>query len=636
MSHRRSLSMCLLLLVFLTAFSWVLPVEIVSTKRIFIHLGTPMRSLILPYVTHLRPKAHHVKILEQRVQPGLFPRQRNPELTEDHIIVSAFDQKGEEIISVYLTDPRLVRAEWEDTSGMLTTQNFYLNEVNFSVVLPNKNNIKNLKIYQVHWTGTEMLREFLGGVQLAFMTIGMHMHVSETVSPIRYNGDPANRVDLVILGDGYTQNELTKYSEHAVSIVNGFFDQEPFKEYANFFNVHRVDVISNESGADHPTKGITKDTALDASYGTGSLVRLLTVNRSKVNAILENSVPANQRDIVLVIVNDTEYGGSGGSIAVASVHSSAVELVLHEIGHSFGLLADEYDYGGTNCSNPIEPSSPNVTTVTDRNLLKWNVGGGPPIGWIELNTQIPTILSLPGIPGLYEGACYCSEGYFRPTYTSKMRSLFRPFEQINEEQLVKRIYNWVSPIDSFSPVEGSRIIAHGNVENFQVIVPQPQNHSLNVEWSIDGVLQGTEFVFTLDSMDFNQGSFTLEVKTEDPTSRVRHDPGHVLIDYHSWEILISGRIDAPLGFSGTKVLNRSLSQAEYINVLTWQPNPDNQDIVKYRIFQRVGNSLQVLAEVNAGENEYRHRNVQKTKAYDYCIVAVNDLDIEGTSSCITI
>ncbi len=91
-----------------------------------------------------------------------------------------------------------------------------------------------------------------------------------------------------------------------------------------------------------------------------------------------------------------------------------------------------------------------------------------------------------------------------------------------------------------------------------------------------------------------------------------------------------------MGFSGPKVLNRLLSQAEYINVLTWQPNPDNQDVVKYRIFQRVGNNLQVLAEVDAGENEYRHRNVQKTKGYDYCIVSVNDFNFEGISSCFTI
>ena len=264
------------------------------------------------------------------------------------------------------------------------------------------------------------------------------------------------------------------------------------------------------------------------------------------------------------------------------------------------------------------------------------MGGGPPSGWIELDTQIPTTHSVPGIPGLYEGAFYCSAGYYRPTNASKMRSLYRPFEQINEEQLVKRIFNWVSPIDAVSPVERNRKIVLGKVENFRVFALQPLNHTLNAEWSLDSVLQGTGFEFTLDSMDFSQGLHTLEVKIKDPTSRVRNDPGSVLVDYFSWEILISGRIDSPLGFSGTQVLNRSLSQAEYINILTWQPNPDNQDIVKYRIYLKVGNSMQVLAEVNPGENEYRHRKVQQTRAYDYCIVAVNDLDLEGISSCFTI
>jgi hypothetical protein len=143
-------------------------------------------------------------------------------------------------------------------------------------------------------------------------------------------------------------------------------------------------------------------------------------------------------------------------------------------------------------------------------------------------------------------------------------------------------------------------------------------------------------MFTLNSADFNLGTHTLEVKVEDPTSRVRNDPAQVLIDSHSWEIIISESILAPLGCSGTKVVNRSLSQAEYINVLTWQKNPAKKRIVKYRIYQLIGNNRQLISEIELGVFEFRHRNVEKTKVYNYCIVAVNDLNIEGIPAYITI
>jgi hypothetical protein len=149
-------------------------------------------------------------------------------------------------------------------------------------------------------------------------------------------------------------------------------------------------------------------------------------------------------------VNDPVYGGSGGPVvAVASTHSDSTELVLHELGHSFGKLADEYDGAGNGCDSSVEPDEVNVTKATILSMVKWN-------HWIDPGTPIPTISTLPGVPGLYQGARYCTEGLYRPTYDSKMRSLSPPFEQINSEQLVKRYYNLVSPIDSSSPTPADR------------------------------------------------------------------------------------------------------------------------------------------------------------------------------------
>jgi IgA Peptidase M64 len=328
---------------------------------------------------------------------------------------------------------------------------------------------------------------------IVLLTVLTQRAWGEPVTTIRNNGDSANRVDLVVLGDGYSVDEIDKYSSDVENFLQGLFAQEPFSDYQRYFNVHRVDIISNQSGADHPERNppVFRDTALDATYNCAGIQRLICVNISKVNDVLSRSVPPDQREVILVIVNDTEYGGSGGAIAVASINSAVVELVLHELGHSFGLLADEYTDMPPPCNNNFEPPEPNVTSETSRNVIKWNVGGGPPRGWIEPSTPVPTNSIAAGIPGLYQGAKYCTVGLYRPTFNSKMRSRGVPFEQINSEQLVKRFYNWASPIDSSEPDASTVNLAAGQVQTFSVQIPQPLNHSLDVTWKVNGTIEAT-------------------------------------------------------------------------------------------------------------------------------------------------
>lgn len=188
---------------------------------------------------------------------------------------------------------------------------------------------------------------------------------AQTATEIRYGGDPANRVDLVIVGDGYTAAEIGsgEYAMDVETFTQNLFLQDPYKEYQSYYNVTRVDVASAQSGADHPHSAVYKNTAFDASYDCNGIQWLICVSLSKVNAALTASgLPLNARDAVLVVVNDTEYGGSGGAISVSSTNSLAVEIILHEWGHTFGLLADEY--GGPPppaCDAAVEPSQVNAT-----------------------------------------------------------------------------------------------------------------------------------------------------------------------------------------------------------------------------------------------------------------------------------
>ena len=392
---------------------------------------------------------------------------------------------------------------------------------------------------------------------------------AEPVVTVRDNGDPANRVDLVILGDGYTASEMSKYAYDVERLLTGFFAEEPLQEYRRYFNVHRIDAISNESGADHSerTPPVEKDTAFDSRYNCNNVVHAICAELSKILTVIDNSgLTAARRDVILMLVNDPQRGGLGGSVAISSTGEDLVDTMLHEFGHSLADLADEYTYGAwpSHCSNTREPHQPNVTRETDRASIKWN-------HWIDPETAIPTTTTLNAIPGLYKGGYYCGEGYFRPTYDSKMHTSNRPFEQVNSEAIVKSIYNLVSPLDHSFPEDGHLTLEAGRTQTFYVSTPVPATHELTVRWLVDGELQGRGLQYTLDSGGLGGKTHTVEAVVEDRTPLVRNDPDEVLTDRRSWNVTIgsaTGKPDlviASLTASSTATVGRQASIAAYID-----------------------------------------------------------------------
>lgn len=365
---------------------------------------------------------------------------------------------------------------------------------------------------------------------LALFVLAANVAHAEPVVTIHNNGPDRNRINMIVLGDGYTAGEMVKYISDANILIQGVFAQTPFSEYERYFNIHLVYVVSNESGADHPERGVFRDTALGAAYNCHGVQRMICADGTAVNQVLSRSFDSVERDLVVVLVNDQEYGGVGGSFVVGSTHRLVVEIVLHEAGHTLGLLADEYDTDGT-CNNTIEPRQPNVTRETTREAIKWNY-------WIEPDTSLPTTRQLPAVPGLYEGASYCRSGLYRPTFNSKMRSSSRPFEQVNIEQLVKRFYNFVSPIDLVFPDATSLTLRQGQPLGFAVEQPSPSNRSLRVVWTIDGRVAGTGASFTVDTGSMAVGSYIVEVVVRDDTLLVRSDPREALVERFKWSVTI--------------------------------------------------------------------------------------------------
>jgi hypothetical protein len=414
----------------------------------------------------------------------------------------------------------------------------------------------------------------VGAALILLMGVAPIEALAEPFETIVNNGNSQNRLDIAILGDGYTAGQLQKYKNDAHNLVQGFFGQTPFLEYQTYFNVHRIDVVSNQSGADHPerTPPFFVDTALDAAYNCLGIQRLICIDSLKVHNIVSNTLTPAQSDLVFVVVNDPEYGGSGGTFAVTSTNGAVIELILHEEGHSLGLLADEY--GGPpppTCENTIEPTAVNATKQTIRSLIKWN-------HWIDPATPIPTTSTSLGVPGLYEGAKYCDSGLFRPTFASKMRSQGFPFEQINSEQLIKRVYNFVSPLDSSTPSSNGVNLIKGQMQQFTASTPQPLSHFLTLTWFVDGQPQGTGSSFNLDSSALSVGEHSVTVSVRDPTTMVRSDPNSLLMAQRVWSL----RVDAastptptptPTPAPPMIIVEQGTNRAAAVNAVTFVRGP---------------------------------------------------------------
>ena len=364
-----------------------------------------------------------------------------------------------------------------------------------------------------------------------------------------------NRVDLLIMGDGYTSGERAKFDSDAANVISSFFGLVPYSTYRNFFNTATLFTASPQSGADHPPYAATcviahpptccsdplaqtdpkagtfVNTAFDATYCNANTHRALVLDAGKV---LAAAAGTPDWDEIICIVNDSTYGATGGQVAVISTHPSAVNSAQHEIGHTLVRLADEYDSaypGYPACSDVTSPPcEPNVTDETDRADIKWR-------DFIAASTPLPTPVTgtSPSTIGLFEGARYQTMHMFRPKQTCLMRALGQAFCEICKQEFVFQLYRggWGSPASGIDLIEpGSEHPAPGFVsipfpgtQTFTVGTLKPTGGSLSTSWYVDGAQQsgatGNSFTYTPAA----QGSHRVEVKVRDTTGFVHADTG---------------------------------------------------------------------------------------------------------------
>lgn len=344
---------------------------------------------------------------------------------------------------------------------------------------------------------------------------------------LEVNGDWQKRLDVVILGDGYTAEQQGNFRADALHLIDTVFGMTPFRDYRAHYNFHLVYVISNESGADIPSRGILVDTALDATFEAYGVARLLVVNDIKATAAAAQVASV---DFIFVLVNHSDYGGSGGALAVTSLHPDAPEILAHEVGHMFAGLADEYEdpYPGY----PAGDSEPNVTYATELSRIPWSV-------WIAPATPLPTPATFQyrNTVGLFEGARYLSRGIYRPRLNCRMRMLGVHFCEVCTEQLVRASYVFASPSDA----EGGDFTLGAGEEILLDAEPvQSLRRTVFVTWTLNGevITYGVDQVPVIAEC-LGDGEHTVMATVADRSTRLRLDDVRLLAgDEVRWNIRV--------------------------------------------------------------------------------------------------
>jgi hypothetical protein len=235
------------------------------------------------------------------------------------------------------------------------------------------------------------------------------------------SGDHSVKTDIVIIPEGYTEDEMELFRNDCAKFAGYFFNSSPFKENKDKFNIWGVEAPSEESGTDIPAQNIWKKTLLNSNFYTFDLERYLMTEDNKTVRDVAANVPYDQ---IYILVNSNIYGGG----AIYNYYSVCVNdnrfeeyVFVHEFGHGFAGLADEYYSSDVAYIDfyplDVEPLEPNLTTLIDFDS-KWK-------HLIDENTPVPTPkeAKYKDVVGVFEGGGYTAKGVYRPKQDCTMFSI---------------------------------------------------------------------------------------------------------------------------------------------------------------------------------------------------------------------
>jgi hypothetical protein len=257
-------------------------------------------------------------------------------------------------------------------------------------------------------------------------------HIDPVAASHRYllkSGNPEDKIDVAIVAEGYTKEEAGQFYVDAQAAVDAILAHDPFAKYKDRFNFVAIALESEDSGVSVPREGIWKETAVGSNYDTFYSDRYLTTSCVWK---MHDALCGIPYEHLVILANTDTYGGGGifNSYTLTTArHSAFRPVVVHEFGHSFAGLADEYYYDDQFVEYyypDMEPWEQNITTLYDFES-KWN-------DMLPKVVQIPTPVegdvwkkiaegvSMESQIGVYEGAGYQSRGVFRPYPDCRMKT----------------------------------------------------------------------------------------------------------------------------------------------------------------------------------------------------------------------
>ena len=262
-------------------------------------------------------------------------------------------------------------------------------------------------------------------------------HIGQNPPKWKYlhqGGNPEKCIDVVIVPEGYTANEMELFYNDAGIAVNSLFSHEPFKTMQDRFNILAVELASKDSTVSDPKNGLWTDTPLSSHFSTFYSDRYLTTLRLRQ---LHDKLAGIPYEHIIILANTDVYGGGGiyNSYTLTTAHHAQfAPVVVHEFGHSFGGLADEYYYDDQYeqyYNSETEPWEPNLTTLVDfdskwKDLIPSKVKQPTPVPVNDPRSpmdekQRKEVEKLPAI-GLYEGGGYMSKGVWRGSFDCRMHT----------------------------------------------------------------------------------------------------------------------------------------------------------------------------------------------------------------------
>jgi hypothetical protein len=344
------------------------------------------------------------------------------------------------------------------------------------------------------------------------------------VEAIQYKGDKSKYINIVIMGDGFTATQQDLFMTKAREASDYLLKQTPLSNYKDFFNVYAIKVISRESGVKHPKNApecpvdmpITNpDNYFGTTFDYGGIHRLVVPTKN-VATVLANNFP--MYDQVIILGNSNYYGGSGGQDATATIDSSSYDVLVHEIGHSFAGLSDEY-YAGTE----FDRENFNMTQESNATKVKWK-------SWI--GTSQPNI-------GVFQHCCGGNSNlWYKPTSgTCEMEFLGKEFCAVCKEAFVEKIHNVTNLIVDYSPKE-STINTRDQFIDFNLKeLMKPIPNTLKITWKLDSRNQrGNKQTLRVDQNKLTNGMHTVTATVVDNSTFVKINTHSTHINSVVWKI----------------------------------------------------------------------------------------------------